>query len=764
MPLKIPTIDDRRYQELLDEALARIPLHNPEWTNFNKSDPGVTILEVCTFLTESLLYRANQIPERNRRKFLSLLGVPLRPASSARGLVTIANESGPLITLTLDADLEVRARQTPFHTTRALDVLPIEAHAFVKRERTAPPGAIEEYYRQLYASFVGDDPPARLRLYESVPFPQRDGAIDLGRDTLDGSLWIALVARPRDDRKDVGKAIAGKTLSLGIVPEVTEAGRHLAPGGSPSPEGLRVLEYQSPKAPPGGRLPPTRRDRIAQYQALPASVTTDVLSQPGVVQLTLPGDRELFVWDDLDPIEHGTGDFPPSLEDTDLAGRVVTWVRIRATGAGQARLLWAGINTVFVEQRTHVANEVLPDGTGEPDQSVTLSARPVVPDSVRVTVITPERSEEWKAINDLLAAGPEVPTADPVEPPGTRPPKRRPSLVFAVDYESGEIRFGDGTRGARPPFGARIRADYDADVGRAGNVGPRTIDSAPELPPGFAVTNPVATWGGADAETESDGEKQITRYLQHRDRLVNAADFETIAKGTPGVEVGRVEVLPAFSPELSLNEPGDAPGAVTLMVMPSSDAAHPDAPVADQRFLDAICDHLEPRRLVTTELYVRRPTYKPIWVSVGLEVVAGAAIPEVREAVIRRLRRFLAPLPQERAAAPGDDDVSLFGAEPDEPGRDGWPLRKPVVALELLAQASRAGGVRFVSEVLLAEGAKSAEPQIPMTGLELPQIAGISVAIGNAVPLDELRCATPPPPDEGGPLVVPVPVVPETCK
>jgi hypothetical protein len=69
-----------------------------------------------------------------------------------------------------------------------------------------------------------------------------------------------------------------------------------------------------------------------------------------------------------------------------------------------------------------------------------------------------------------------------------------------------------------------------------------------------------------------------------------------------------------------------------------------------------------------------------------------------------------------------------------------------------------------VSEVLLAEGAKSAEPQIPMTGLELPQIAGISVAIGNAVPLDELRCATPPPPDEGGPLVVPVPVVPETCK
>jgi hypothetical protein len=33
MPLQIPTLDDRRYPELLDEALRRIPVHNPEWTN-----------------------------------------------------------------------------------------------------------------------------------------------------------------------------------------------------------------------------------------------------------------------------------------------------------------------------------------------------------------------------------------------------------------------------------------------------------------------------------------------------------------------------------------------------------------------------------------------------------------------------------------------------------------------------------------------------------------------------------------------------------
>src|SRR5204863_8637421 len=64
--MAVPVLDNRSYQDLLDDALARIPVHNPEWTNFNRSDPGVTLLELFAFLTESVIYRANQIPERNR--------------------------------------------------------------------------------------------------------------------------------------------------------------------------------------------------------------------------------------------------------------------------------------------------------------------------------------------------------------------------------------------------------------------------------------------------------------------------------------------------------------------------------------------------------------------------------------------------------------------------------------------------------------------------------------------------------------------------
>src|SRR5690242_12998638 len=153
-----PKVDGRTYQDLVDEALARVPIHNPDWTNFNESDPGVTLLELFAFLTESLLYRLNQIPERNRLAFLKLLGVGLKPAGAARGLVTLSNDHGPLQSVTLSADLEVVAGPVPFRTQSALGLLPVEGQAYFKRPLAAPPQPLVDHYRALYASYAGPAP------------------------------------------------------------------------------------------------------------------------------------------------------------------------------------------------------------------------------------------------------------------------------------------------------------------------------------------------------------------------------------------------------------------------------------------------------------------------------------------------------------------------------------------------------------------------------------------------------------------------------
>jgi Baseplate J-like protein len=763
MPLQIPSIDDRRYQDLLNEALARIPVHNPEWTNFNKSDPGVTLLELFAFLTENLLYRSNQIPERNRRKFLQLLGVPLLPASSAQGLATFVNDRGPLQTITLNSGLEVRAGQIPFRTDHGLDVLPLETQVYYK-QRVFPDAEVTDYYKLLYASYQGQPPnDAEIQLYQTVPIEGREGKeVAIGQDATDRSAWIALMVRPGEEERidEVRDAIAGKTISLGIVPALDEATRRLAPGGAANSEGEPLLQYLIPIVRPDGLLPTDPTQRVPQYRPLVASPRGNVLETPGVVEIALPSAAELQLWSNLDPLEQGVGDFPPSLEDSRLSDRVITWLRVQASPGVGARLLWIGINTVSISQKAHVTNELLPDGTGAPDQLVVLSRRPVIPKSVRLTVSPPAgETQLWQEIDDLLTAGPEVQVPDPRQPPGSAPVPRLPAEVYVVDPESGQIKFGDGLRGKRPPAAAKLRATYDYGVGSAGNVAAGSINSSPALPAGIKVTNPVRTWGGTEAETVVDGEKQIARYLQHRDRLVNAADFETITKRTPGVDIGRVDVLPAFSPELAPNEIGDAPGAVTLMVIPRNDPKQPDAPVADAIFLNTICRYLDPRRLVTTELHLRGPVYKPIWISAGINVVAGVATAEVREAVKRALLDFLAPVSSSTGLT---DSLTSLTTPTFATTQKGWPLSKAVTARELLAVASRVAGVLLVNDVLLAEDTKPASEQIPMNGLELPRVMGISISIGDPMDLDQLRGQAPPV-TTTGPRIVPVPVIPEEC-
>src|SRR5512134_699929 len=90
MPISPPSLDDRRFDDLVDELLARIPAHTPEWTNPRLGDPGRTLIELFAWLGDSLLYRANLIPERQRLVFLKLLGQQLKPALPATGMVGLA--------------------------------------------------------------------------------------------------------------------------------------------------------------------------------------------------------------------------------------------------------------------------------------------------------------------------------------------------------------------------------------------------------------------------------------------------------------------------------------------------------------------------------------------------------------------------------------------------------------------------------------------------------------------------------------------------
>ena len=79
-----PNLDDRRFQDLVDDAKRLVQQRCPEWTDHNVSDPGVTLIETFAYMTDQLLYRLNRVPDRLYIKFLELIGVRLLPPTPAR--------------------------------------------------------------------------------------------------------------------------------------------------------------------------------------------------------------------------------------------------------------------------------------------------------------------------------------------------------------------------------------------------------------------------------------------------------------------------------------------------------------------------------------------------------------------------------------------------------------------------------------------------------------------------------------------------------
>ncbi|MFB2979722.1 baseplate J/gp47 family protein [Microseira sp. BLCC-F43] len=73
MSIPLPNLDDRTYEDLVEEARSLIPIECPEWTDRNPTDTGIILIELLAWLTEMTLYRVNRVSDRNYETFLNLL-------------------------------------------------------------------------------------------------------------------------------------------------------------------------------------------------------------------------------------------------------------------------------------------------------------------------------------------------------------------------------------------------------------------------------------------------------------------------------------------------------------------------------------------------------------------------------------------------------------------------------------------------------------------------------------------------------------------
>jgi len=482
MAIRPPILDDHSFDSLVEEMLARIPAHTPERRNPRQGDPGRTLIELFAWLADTILYRANLIPERQRLVFLRLLGIQMRPAIPARGIVTLSiDEEQPTKAITIRPLARVKG-PVNFETLSELTVLPVTAESYYKRKLSTD--EVSELGVNLVAELQSVYQVDKAEPYITTPIfgdglPDVTG-FDLGERTVDRSLWVALLAADAAVKEQISSTIGESenggqhVITIGIEPTVTvpELFEEIGPRatvpfvwevtGVRTKNGKQETEYH-------------RLDLIED--------TTNGLTRRGIQRLVLPASEYIDAPtnDVRDDHRAGVGDMPPRLDDVELANRLVAWLRLRpavggdndASLPGNISLSWVGINAVEIDARQTMTGRIVGQSDGSANQEIQLPGQSVDPATLVLQVESKGQGfQTWQPIDDLVFA-------------------RRDELAYSLESDSGIVRIGNGLRGHLPFRGARVRVEQMRfGGGQSGNLPSGSLaDITAKALDGSAVTN-----------------------------------------------------------------------------------------------------------------------------------------------------------------------------------------------------------------------------------------------------------------------------------
>lgn len=122
MALDIPNLDSKGFTELTREAIAKLPSLSSQWTDYNSSDPGITIIELLAWFMDINYYRLDRIREDHQRAFLTLVGIS--ESNNIQAQVLLSFFSSHENTIVLPTNTKVLRGDLNFATQSELSVLP----------------------------------------------------------------------------------------------------------------------------------------------------------------------------------------------------------------------------------------------------------------------------------------------------------------------------------------------------------------------------------------------------------------------------------------------------------------------------------------------------------------------------------------------------------------------------------------------------------------------------------------------------------------
>lgn len=482
MPLPTPALDDRTFQDIVDEAKRLIPRYCPEWTNHNVSDPGVALIELFAWMSEMVLYRVNQVPDRLYVHFLNLVGIEPFPPSVAHTDLTF------WLSAVLDQPVVVPAN-TQVMTQTSITESEGVVFSTVEDLTIAPPELIAAKSASAATEQVVD-------VWEDLRFGT-DGARCFISDTL----------------------TPGDAFYLGFTGSL--AGMVLRIQVEANAEGIGV----------DPRNPPLIWEVWNGEGWLPTQIhedTTGGLNRPGDVVLLVPVEHEPLT------VANESAYWLRTRLLTPRAGQPTYRNSPRVRGLDVAALG----GTVHAEHAESMATEALGRSSGAAGQTFQVGRFPVLPrraDEV-VRVVDGNRTDTWEEVEDFSASGPN--DRHVVWDSGTGVIHFGPR----IRYPDGSIR----QHGAIPRDGAFVEVSgYRHGGGSRGNVGARTLTLLRAAVPFVnGVINLGPASGGVDAETVAEAKVRGPLSLRTGQRAVTARDFERLTMES-SIEVARARCRPA---------------------------------------------------------------------------------------------------------------------------------------------------------------------------------------------------------------------------
>jgi predicted phage baseplate assembly protein len=486
MALPAPNLDDRRFQELVDEAKRYVMRHCPDWTDHNVSDPGVTLIETFAYMTDGLFYRLNQVPDRLYVKFLELIGLKLLPATPARCGVTFWLSSpaqAPIIipagtrTATLRSEVD---DPVVFATSEDLHIIPCA---------------------------LGDV------ATQAAPESPRHDTKRIGRtDALRfGRPFAAFSATPA----------AGDALLVALSEAVPRCAVML--------QFICTIE--------GVGVDPTNPPLVWEAwdgaDWIPCDVSSDEtggLNRNGAVIVHVPDTHVPATFDGTRGGWLRAQVVPAQEDQPSYTSSPMIHGLTAATVGGTMTSVHADV----------VTGEVLGISEGIPGQRFAVGRAPILagPAPAVVEISTDRGWEEWIEVPHFAASTPEDQHVSIDNVGG--------EVQFGplVRQEDGTAR----QYGAVPAAGATIRLrSYAIGGGSLGNVGRGTIRTLKSsIPYVSGVENRAPAVAGVEAETIEEAKARGPIFLRTRSRAVTAEDFEQLTRET-APDVARVRCVAAGS-------------------------------------------------------------------------------------------------------------------------------------------------------------------------------------------------------------------------